>query len=138
MELRNASLILISLFILGGLCSVEGQDAQKKKIAVASEGETADSRVSSQGARCPWLLFFDEDGKLAEALENPYRETRGGAGTECAGLLAEHSATHFIAVHIGDKMAAALEDRNIAFVSFSGTVKDAVAHILEKISGAEL
>jgi predicted Fe-Mo cluster-binding NifX family protein len=138
MKIRTAAFVFLSLFIFGGLFTINGQESQRKKIAVASEGETIDSQVSSQGARCFWLLFFDEEGKLAEALENPYRQTRGGAGTECAGLLADHNATHFIAGHVGDKMAAALESRNIAFISFSGTVKDAVAHVLEKISGPKL
>ncbi|MBN2409296.1 MAG: NifB/NifX family molybdenum-iron cluster-binding protein, partial [Candidatus Aminicenantes bacterium] len=70
--------------------------------------------------------------------ENPYREQRGGAGVSSADLLADKGVTVFVAGQIGGKMAAALENHGIAFVAFSGTVRDAVAHVLEKIPGPEL
>ena len=131
MNMKRTGFVFLSLFILGGFSVLNGQEEQPKKIAVASEGKTVDSRVGSQGARCSWLLFFDEKGEIAETLENPDRETRGDAGIKCAGLLADRRITIFVAGHVGDKFAAALESKNISFVSFSGTVKEAIVHVLE-------
>jgi predicted Fe-Mo cluster-binding NifX family protein len=131
----RAVFIVLSVFILGGLLIVGVQGKEQTKIAVASDGETIDSQVGKKAARCRWLLFFDDEGKLTETLENPYRDERGGAGTRCAKLLAENKITIFVVGFIGNKMAAALERSNITFVSFTGTVKEAVAHVLENPTG---
>ena len=120
------------ILILGGFITLGGQEEKPTKIAVASEGETMESQVGSQGARCPWFLFFDGEGELTETLENPYKEKRGGAGTSCAKLLSDNDVTIFVAGFVGEKMAGALEQYDITFISFSGTVKDAVAHVLDQ------
>jgi predicted Fe-Mo cluster-binding NifX family protein len=119
------------IFIFGGLLTLKGQEEKPTKIAIASEGESLDSQVGSQGARCPWLLFFDEKGELTESLGNPYRDERGGAGIRCAKLLADNDVTIFVAGFVGNKMAGALEQHNITFISFSGTVEEAIAHVLK-------
>jgi predicted Fe-Mo cluster-binding NifX family protein len=137
MKLKKTGHILLILVFLGGGFSLLGQEPKPVKIAVASEGEAVDSQVSSQGARCSWLLFFDAEGERIETMENPYRGQRGSAGVNCAQLLAGKGVTVFVAGQIGNKMAAALENSNIAFVSFSGEVKDAVAHVLEKVPHPE-
>jgi predicted Fe-Mo cluster-binding NifX family protein len=130
---KSGSILIFSIiFILGGFVALSGQDERPTKIAIASEGETMESQVGSQGARCPWFLFFDGKGELTETLENPHKEKRGGAGISCAKLLADNDTTIFVAGFVGDKMAGALEQHNITFISFSGTVKDAVAHVLEQ------
>ena len=131
MKKTRFGFVLLGVLIFGGLLVVGAQGKEPIKIAVASDGETIDSQVGEKAARCRWLLFFNEEGELTETLENPYRDERGGAGTSCAELLAEHKITIFVAGFVGNKMAAALEDSQITFISFKGTVKDAVAHVLE-------
>lgn len=122
----------ITIFIMGGLPLLSGSEEQTEKIAIASDGETIDSQVGYQGARSPWFLFFDQEGQLLEALENPHRYTRGNAGIKCAELLAEHEITVFVAGNVGEKMASALESNNITFIAFTGSVEDAIKHVLEE------
>jgi predicted Fe-Mo cluster-binding NifX family protein len=131
-KILRSGFFFVVLSILGGLLVLVGQEEQPKKIAIASEGETIDSQVGRQGARCPWLLFFDEDGQFKEALENPYQQKRGRAGVGCAGLLSEKGVGIFVAGNIGDKMADALDSEDIVFIPFSGSVKDAIAHVLDR------
>jgi predicted Fe-Mo cluster-binding NifX family protein len=131
-KLKKAGSTFLTLAVLGGCFSLLKQNPQPVKIAVASEGEAIDSEVTNQGPRCSWFLLFDENGELKEALENPYREQRGRAGVGSADLLAGEGVKVFVAGQIGGKMAAALENYGIAFVAFSGTVKDAVAHVLDQ------
>jgi predicted Fe-Mo cluster-binding NifX family protein len=109
-----------------------GQEEQPHKIAIASQGETIDSQVGSQAARSPWFLFFDKMGQLTEAIENPYQQRRGDAGLKCAELLAEKGVTVFMAGNVGAKMAEALESEEIVCITFSGTVKEAIAHVLNQ------
>jgi predicted Fe-Mo cluster-binding NifX family protein len=108
-----------------------GQDERPLKIAVAADGKTIDAQVEYQGGRCPWLLFFDGDGELTEVLENPYQQKMGQSGVNCAAFLAEKQVILFVAGNVGGRMAEALEQRDIQFMAFSGTVKDAVAHALK-------
>jgi predicted Fe-Mo cluster-binding NifX family protein len=124
--------VFISIFMVGGFLLATGQEEQEKKIAVASDGETIDSQVAYKAARCHWFLLFDEKGQPIEALENPYREQRGDAGINSAALLAENEVTVFVAGNVGAKMADALEMSDISFIAFTGTVEDAVKHVLEK------
>jgi predicted Fe-Mo cluster-binding NifX family protein len=130
--------ISLSVFVLGWLLALGIQGKEPIVIAIASDGETLDSQVGDKAARCRWLLFFDEEGKLTETLENPYRDERGGAGTSCAELLADNKVTIFVAGFVGNKMASALERSKITFVSFTGTVKDAIAHVLEDITKSKI
>jgi predicted Fe-Mo cluster-binding NifX family protein len=131
MTKRKVAFVVLSVFILGGLLIVGAQGKEPIKIAIASDGETIDSQVGEKAARCPWFLFFNEEGTLTETLENPFREDIGGAGINCAKLLAEKEVTVFVAGYVGGKMADALEDGQIKFIAFTGSVKDAIAHVLE-------
>jgi len=103
-------------------------------IAVASDGETLNATVSHSAARCPYFLIVDSEGKLLEAVENPYQETRFGAGISVVNFLAEKNVTVVIAGNCGSKMKNALEAQEIAFFKFEGIVEEAIIEILEKES----
>ena len=103
-------------------------------IAVASDGETLKADVSRTTARCPYFLIVDGEGKLLEAVENPYKNTRSGAGVSAANYLAEKKATIIVAGNCGNKMQGALEAKKIAFFTFEGIVEDAIKKILENES----
>jgi predicted Fe-Mo cluster-binding NifX family protein len=127
----GTSILIFGLFFGGGFQYLQGQEETPLKIAVASSGKTRDAQVADQAARCPWLLFFDEEGQLLEVLENPYQQAGGGAGLKCIELLTDRKVSVFAAGRVGNKMAGALEQNGITFVAFRGTVEDAVRHILK-------
>lgn len=102
-----------------------------EKIAVAAEGDSIDAQVASQAARGAWFLFFDAEGQLVDKSENPYKNERGGAGVSCADYLGGKDVTVFIAGNIGPKMRDALDENGIEFLTFSGTVQEAVAEALK-------
>ena len=101
-------------------------------IAVASDGETLDAAVNSLAARGPYFLIVDSKGNLMEAIENPYKDTRGGAGVSAANFLAGKNVTILVAGNFGNKMKDALKAKDIACFEFKGIVKDAIKKILEK------
>ncbi len=121
--------ILCLTFVLLILPHVLG--AENVLIAVASEGKTIESDVSERAARCRYFLLFDGEGNLKNAVENPFKEKRGSAGVSVVELLAERNVTVVVAGMFGDKMQAALETNEIAFTEFSGSVEDAVKHVLK-------
>jgi predicted Fe-Mo cluster-binding NifX family protein len=103
-------------------------------IAVASDGETLEAAVSHLAARGSYFLIVDGEGKLLEAVENPYKDTRGGAGVSAANFLAEKNVTIVVAGNFGNKMRDALTAQEIAYFEFEGIAEDAIKKILEKES----
>jgi predicted Fe-Mo cluster-binding NifX family protein len=104
---------------------------EKVIIAVASDGETLKANVSHTAARCPYFLIVDSEGKLLEAVENPYKDIRGGAGVSAANFLAGKNATIIVAGNCGNKMKDALEEEEIAYFEFEGIAEVAIKKILE-------
>ena len=84
------------------------------KIAIASEGETNESKISEKGGRAPYYLIF-EDKKLIEAIKNPFATGGGGAGFSVAYMLAEKKVNLTIAGKIGGNMISALKEKGIEF-----------------------
>lgn len=101
-------------------------------IAVAADGETLKDSVSHVAARCPYFLIVDSKGELLEAVENPYKDTRGGAGVSAANFLAGKNVTVVVAGSIGNKMRNVLEEQEITYFEFEGNVEEAIREILEK------
>ena len=132
MKKINTKILIVCLCFTASLFILYGQENKSEKIAIAADGKKMESKVELQGGRAQWLMFFDEKGKLIESLENPFYQAQSQAGVQCAGFLAEKNITIFVAGNMGNKMAEALEDYEIAFISFTGTVEEAIAHVLEK------
>ena len=84
------------------------------KIAIAAEGSDIESEVSMKGGRAPFYLIFEE-GKLLEALKNPFVAGSGGAGFSIAYLMAEKGVGLVIAGKIGKNMVDALESKGVDF-----------------------
>ena len=122
-------IVLIMLVLMFPPCSVGKEDVI---IAVASDGKTLKDSVSQLAARCPYFLFIDNTGKLLEAVDNPYAETRGGAGISAAYFLAERNVTIVVAGNFGNKMKDELNAQKITYFQFEGIVEEAIRKILEK------
>ncbi|MCK9275908.1 MAG: hypothetical protein M0P57_12550 [Syntrophales bacterium] len=101
------------------------------RIAVAATGSTAEASVSAEAARCPYYLLFDGDGRLTDAIDNPQKNVRRGAGPSAAAFLVERGVTMVIAEKFGLKMADALKKRGIARFEYKGGAGDAVKNALK-------
>lgn len=60
------SALICTLLFVSTTVSAEQKPA---KLAVAADGKTADSSVSSLAGRSPYCLIFDETGKLLDVKE---------------------------------------------------------------------
>lgn len=123
-------LIVLIAFVLMFQPHVMGEETTI--IAVASDGEALEAAVSHLAARGAFFLIVDSKGNLLEAVENPYKDSKGGAGVLAANFLAEKNVTIVIAGNFGNKMKDALEAQEIAFFEFEGIVEEAIKKILEK------
>lgn len=84
------------------------------KIAIASEGENSESKISLKGGRAPYYLIF-EDNKLVETIKNPFIKGSGGAGWSVAYMLAEKKVDLVIAGKLGPNMITALKEKGVEY-----------------------
>lgn len=126
--MRKKGLIFIFLFFL--MVSF-GRAAGQGKIAIAAEGKNVSSKVSSVAARSPYFLIFDKSGKLLEAVNNPYQEAKGGAGTSVVPFLAQKGVTVVVAGEFGARMIDALKSKGMRYLGFKGSAEEALKKVLE-------
>jgi predicted Fe-Mo cluster-binding NifX family protein len=107
-------------------------EERKSLIAVASEGRVVTDAVGPVAARSRYFLIFDDQGKLIEILENPHRETGGGAGPLVANLMAERGVSTLIAQNFGMNIKASLDEKGVNHFEFSGQIGDAVKSVLNQ------
>ena len=116
------------IFVLTGSL----QAADRGRIAVAAEGKTPAARVSGVAARSPYFLIFDGEGKFLEAVENPFKTAKGGAGTSVVPFLAQKGAGMIVAGEFGKNMIQAMEGKGMSYLEYRGGVEEALQKALEK------
>ncbi len=114
---------LLALLLFTSIC-VAGEP--EFKVAVAADGQEKSSQVSMEAGRAPYYLIFDLDGKLFEAVANPYAGAARGAGGSTADFLAEKKVNMVIAGRFGSKMAAALKAADIKYIEKQGIAIDVI------------
>ena len=127
--MKRISLLSLTMLFLVSAVTYAGQEVVVK-IAVASNNKNTTSNVAAMAGRSPYYLFFDSTGKLAEVIENPYKDARGGAGPSTANFLAEKGVTIVIAETFGVKMINAMKSKGMTHFEFKGIANDAVKKVL--------
>ncbi|MEA3371414.1 MAG: NifB/NifX family molybdenum-iron cluster-binding protein [Campylobacterota bacterium] len=92
-------------------------------IAVASDGESLKSNISSQASRCNYYIFIDERGKILEIIQNPHKDVKGGASSKLVEMLKSKKASNIIASDFGEKLTISLEDNGIKYTFYKGNIK---------------
>lgn len=110
--------------------SARSAKEEESLIAVVSAGQAITDPVGDAAARSPYFLIFDGQGELIEVLENPHRETGGGAGPLVAVLMAERGVSTVVAGAFGTNIKASLEEKGVNYLEFSGQVGEAVKIVL--------
>lgn len=123
---RSAALFLLFL----SLSAFPALPADPERIAVAADGASPSAPVSAVAARCPYFLLFDETGTFVEALVNPHKDARGGAGSQAVDLLGGKGVTVVVAGAFGQKMVGAMKARGMRYLDFEGSAADAVKQAL--------
>ena len=127
--MKRISFLCFTMLFLVSAVTYAGQEVVVK-IAVASNNKNTTSNVAAIAGRSPYYLIFDSTGKLAEVIENPYKDSRGGAGPSTANFLAEKGVTIVIAETFGGKMINAMKSKGMTHFEFKGIANDAVKKVL--------
>ena len=98
----------------------------EEKYAIASTGESKESMVSDQAARCLFYLLFERSEGILKAVENPYSNATGRAAPQAVQFLANMGVTTVIAEKYGEKMISELDSRKIGHLTVKGSVEKAL------------
>jgi len=97
------------------------------KIAIASNGKDASAQVDERFGRADYFLVTNEDATaIEEIIENNSKNSQTGAGTGSASLIAEKGVKALFAGNLGPKAQSVLDEAGVKFISFSGTVAEAL------------
>jgi len=95
------------------------------KIAIASDGESEESKVSAISGKAPYYLIFNET-ELVKIIKNPFG-AGNKAGIKATQMLASEEVELVIGGKFGPIMASSLESQNIKYKEISNiTVKQAL------------
>jgi predicted Fe-Mo cluster-binding NifX family protein len=118
--------VLVILFLVAGMTLAE----QNAKIMVATKQKSPDAAVSELAAQAPYLLIFDNKGKLVEAIENPLKGNIE-SGKLMLGFMVEKGITAVIGRDFCGDIIGVYKDKGITTYNFEGSAAEAVAKVLE-------
>ncbi len=101
-------------------------------IAVASDGNSLNSNISSKASRCNYYIFLDENGKSLEVLKNPHKDVFGGASSKLIEMLRNKKVSHLIASSFGDKLTASLNSHNIKYTIYKGEINTFIENVIKE------
>jgi predicted Fe-Mo cluster-binding NifX family protein len=86
--------------------------------------------VSSQAGRSPFFLLFDRQGRLVEAVANPYKDA-ANAGIPTLDFLAGKGVKTVVAEGFGSRIVEVMKSKGMRPVEFKGNAGGAVRKALE-------
>ncbi len=113
---------VLIVIVLVSFLAIPAFAAQSIKIAVAANDKVPTATVSGQAATAPYFLFFDQKGKMLEAVQNPYKDA-DRAGPSVVGFLAGKGITVVVAGGFGPKIMDDMKTKGITPVSFNGAAE---------------
>ena len=103
------------------------------KIVMSATGPSLDSALDPRFGRCAYFVILDSDTGALAAVENPFLDTAGGAGTQAAQWVLDQEADVLLTGRCGPKAAAVLSDAGLRVLEgASGSLREASA----KLAGA--
>ena len=101
-------------------------------IAVASDGDSFSSNISSKASRCNYYILIDENGKSLEVLQNPHKDVMRGASSKLIDMIQNKKVSHLIASSFGDKLTASLNSHNIKYTIYKGEINTFIENVIKK------
>ena len=104
--------------------------SNREKICVATKEKSPEAAVSELAAQSPYLLIFDNKGKLVEAIENSLKGNVE-SGKLMLGLKVEKGVTAVIGRDFCGDIIGIYKDKGVTTYNFEGSASEAVAKVSE-------
>ncbi len=125
--MKVISAVLVVFLLVAGVAFAE----QKGKICVATREKSPEAAVSDKAALAPYLLFFDENGSLVEAIDNPFKGKRLEAGKLIADFLAQKGTTAVIGTDYCGDIIGILKSKGVTAYNFEGRAAEAAVKVAQ-------
>jgi predicted Fe-Mo cluster-binding NifX family protein len=86
------------------------------KIALASSGDTLNSKIDQRFGRCAYFVIYDTDNKSVEFIPNPNKDSEEGAGPASVQLLASRNVEKIVSSEFGMKIKSLLDSLKIQMI----------------------
>jgi predicted Fe-Mo cluster-binding NifX family protein len=124
--MKVLSAVLAVFFLVVGMAFAE----QSGKIMVGTKQKSPEAAVSELAAQAPYLLIFDNKGKLVEAIENSLKGNVE-SGKLMLPLMVEKGVTAIIGRDFCGDIIGIYKDKGITTYNFEGSAAEAVTKLLE-------
>ncbi len=101
-------------------------------IAIASDGNTLNSNISSNASRSDYYIFIDEKGNTLEILNNSFKNIKGGASSKLVEMLKNKKVSHFVASNLGYKLENSLNSNKIKHTIYHGNINTFIEQLVKK------
>jgi predicted Fe-Mo cluster-binding NifX family protein len=101
------------------------------KIAVATESNDSNAKVSAQGARALYFLIFDEEGALNEVISNSHASDEKHVGLSVANMLYQIGVNKVVAGRFGPKFKETLHRNQIECIEQTGSAAQLVKQLVQ-------
>ena len=104
------------------------------KIAIPSTGKTPGSLISNSFGRCPYIIFYDNESKKYNAVENIGSKFQDGSGLKAAEIVIQNRVNVLLTIEIGRKAYSVLSKEHIEvnLLKSTGTVKSLINKFINK------
>jgi len=102
------------------------------KICITSQDKDLESVIDPKFGRCKYFIFYDTETNQYEVVENPWKETPKGAGTQSAQFVASKGTKILITGNVGPSAERVIISAGIKIVETKGKVIDAINKVKEK------
>jgi len=97
------------------------------KICVTAQDKDLNTSVDPRFGRCGYFLIIDTESLSCEAIENPNRETGGGAGIRSGQMMSANQVEAVLTGHMGPNAFRTIASENIQiFLGIAGPVREVV------------
>lgn len=86
------------------------------KTAIASTGNTLDSKVDGRFGRCAFFVIYDTETGSTEFIPNPHKDDEGGAGPAAVQLISTKGAQQIVSGEFGMKIKSLLDSQGIQMI----------------------
>lgn len=102
------------------------------KIAMASAGNSLESKIDSSFGRCAWFVIYDTENGAIEFIPNPNQGMEDHAGQAAVELITSHNVSKIISGDFGLRIKPLLDSLNIQMI----VVKDhkTINHIIQLLT----
>ena len=104
------------------------------KIAISSNENHEDSKVSDRFARCEYFIIYDHEALLFTSVQNTAKSAGSGAGGKAVKILGDLDVDVVLVPELGPKALEALQVFDISSYQYprEKTVKEAIYLYYEK------